>query len=265
MNPVEPTAKHTTYDIKDGEGRLIARHHRIDKQDDTKQIWWEKYGKSGLNGTPLGDLPLFGAELVKDCPENEQIALVEGEKARNALEAVGIPSVATVTGAGGTPGRETLEVLRGYEVTLWPDNDDAGREHMRRVAEELLGVASEVRWYEWPEAPETGDAADHPATQSRNEKAVGILLNELVCAPVCRPEARNGKVSHSVGQLLSEVMAEQVWWLWERRIPLGKLTILDGDPGLGKSALLTDAAARVSVGRPWPDGTPCEAGGVVIC
>jgi putative DNA primase/helicase len=76
----------------------------------------------------------------------------------------------------------------------------------------------------------------------------------------------NGKVpASSVGQLLSEVVAEQVRWLWEKRIPLGKLTILDGDPGLGKSALLTDDAARVSVGRTWPDGAPCEAGGVVIC
>jgi hypothetical protein len=69
---------------------------------------------------------------------------------------------------------------------------------------------------------------------------------------------------NQVGILLSEVEAEQVSWLWTGRIPLGKLTVLDGDPGRGKSALLTDAAARVSVGLPWPDGSPCEASGVVI-
>ncbi len=74
---------------------------------------------------------------------------------------------------------------------------------------------------------------------------------------------RNGK-GFPVGRLLSDVAAEQVWWLWTKRIPLAKLTIVDGDPGLGKSALLTDAAARVSVGRSWPDGAPCEAGGVVL-
>jgi RecA-family ATPase len=76
---------------------------------------------------------------------------------------------------------------------------------------------------------------------------------------------RNGQVPDEVGRLLSEVEAERVDWFWRGRIPKGKLTLIDGDPGLGKSALATDFAARVSVGRPWPDGAPCEVGGVVIC
>jgi hypothetical protein len=66
------------------------------------------------------------------------------------------------------------------------------------------------------------------------------------------------------GILLSEVSPERVRWLWEARIALGKVNLVDGDPGTGKSAATTDLAARVSVGRPWPDGSRCEAGGVVI-
>jgi RecA-family ATPase len=53
---------------------------------------------------------------------------------------------------------------------------------------------------------------------------------------------------------LSDVEPEQVLWLWPGRIPLGKLTILDGDPGLGKSMITCDLAARVSTGREMPDG-----------
>ncbi len=60
-------------------------------------------------------------------------------------------------------------------------------------------------------------------------------------------------------------MPERVEWLWKSRIALGKLNLLDGDPGLGKSAVTIDLAARVSAGLPWPDGSECEAGGVVIC
>ncbi|MBX7168598.1 MAG: AAA family ATPase [Pirellulales bacterium] len=55
-------------------------------------------------------------------------------------------------------------------------------------------------------------------------------------------------------------------WLWPGRLALGKLALLVGDPGLGKSFLTCDLAARVSAGRPWPD-IPWEAnavGGVVI-
>ncbi len=45
----------------------------------------------------------------------------------------------------------------------------------------------------------------------------------------------------------------QVTWLWPGRIPFGKLTILDGDPGLGKSTLMLDLAARLTAGRALPD------------
>jgi putative DNA primase/helicase len=68
-----------------------------------------------------------------------------------------------------------------------------------------------------------------------------------------------------VGIMLSEVQAETVEWLWERRIPLGKITVLDGDPGLGKSVLTTDLAARVTTGRAMPYGfQKRESAGVVI-
>jgi predicted ATP-dependent serine protease len=36
----------------------------------------------------------------------------------------------------------------------------------------------------------------------------------------------------------------------EGSIPLGKITTLDGDPGVGKSTILADLAARVSFGSP---------------
>jgi putative DNA primase/helicase len=47
--------------------------------------------------------------------------------------------------------------------------------------------------------------------------------------------------------------AEKVKWLWPGRIPLGKVTLLSGDPGTGKSLLTIDIASRVSRGAPWPD------------
>ena len=54
---------------------------------------------------------------------------------------------------------------------------------------------------------------------------------------------------------LTAVTADRVRWLWPGRIPLGKLTLLDGDPGLGKSALLLDLAARITRAHPLPDGS----------
>jgi hypothetical protein len=53
-----------------------------------------------------------------------------------------------------------------------------------------------------------------------------------------------------------QVLAQAVSWLWPERIPLGKLLILDGDPDLGKSLIALDLCARLSTGRPFPDGQP---------
>jgi hypothetical protein len=73
-----------------------------------------------------------------------------------------------------------------------------------------------------------------------------------------------GEPLTAIVRLLSEVQPETVEWLWRDRIPLRKLTVLDGDPGLGKSTLTLDLAARLSRGAPMPDGTPGLFGGVVI-
>lgn len=51
-------------------------------------------------------------------------------------------------------------------------------------------------------------------------------------------------------------MSQAVSWLWPEVLPEGKLLILDGDPDLGKSLLALDLCARLSTGRPFPDGRP---------
>ena len=52
--------------------------------------------------------------------------------------------------------------------------------------------------------------------------------------------------------------------LWPGRIPLGRITLLVGRPGEGKSFLTTDMAARVTTGTPWPDGGSCPKGSVIL-
>ena len=52
---------------------------------------------------------------------------------------------------------------------------------------------------------------------------------------------------------MASVEPEEVRWLWEPYIPLGKLTLLEGDPGLGKTWLLLALAAAVSRGVPPGD------------
>ena len=52
----------------------------------------------------------------------------------------------------------------------------------------------------------------------------------------------------------SQVEVESPRWLWPSYIPFGKITILAGDPGLGKSTLALDLISRVSRGTFLPTG-----------
>lgn len=67
-----------------------------------------------------------------------------------------------------------------------------------------------------------------------------------------------------VVKAVSEIVARPVEWLWEGVLPKGKIVLLDGDPGLGKSTLLLDIAARISQGGPMPDGDFVPAGNVLV-
>src|SRR5215204_564826 len=63
---------------------------------------------------------------------------------------------------------------------------------------------------------------------------------------------------------LSNVQPKPIEWLWKDRIAIGKVTVLAGDGGQGKSTILCDLAARTTTGERWPDGGDGSFPGNVI-
>jgi putative DNA primase/helicase len=63
---------------------------------------------------------------------------------------------------------------------------------------------------------------------------------------------------------LDSVTPQQLKWLWPGFFPLGKVSLLAGNPGLGKSQVTLDIAARVSAGTPWPTGEANQPGRVIL-
>lgn len=51
---------------------------------------------------------------------------------------------------------------------------------------------------------------------------------------------------------MSDIQVREVDWLWYPYIPFGKVTLLQGDPGDGKSKLMLSLAALLSKGEPLP-------------
>jgi hypothetical protein len=64
---------------------------------------------------------------------------------------------------------------------------------------------------------------------------------------------------------MEDVISKEVSWLWYPYIPFGKITIIEGDPGEGKTTLVLKIAALLSKGLPLPctDDIPYEPMSVI--
>jgi hypothetical protein len=106
------------------------------------------------------------------------------------------------------------------------------------------------------------------------------VMNEKRCRPPL-PEGELRKIAQSVGRYtpgaplertpshlvtkhLSEYTPESVVWLWSNRVPVGKVSVLAGDAGEGKSFATLGLAGCLTTGRPLPGGSDHELHSVLI-
>jgi len=103
-----------------------------------------------------------------------------------------------------------------------------------------------------------------------SERSIRLALTglfEYMQATATYPEPPRPGSKHTPvagGCFLNDFPSRPADWLWQGRVPLAALTLLEGDPGIGKSLLALDLAARVSSGRPMPDDSPGKQGKVVL-
>lgn len=62
----------------------------------------------------------------------------------------------------------------------------------------------------------------------------------------------------------SDITPEPINWLWKGWLASGKMHILAGAPGTGKTTISMELAAIVTIGGYWPDGSKSIAGNVII-
>lgn len=62
----------------------------------------------------------------------------------------------------------------------------------------------------------------------------------------------------------STIELAKIDWLWKGRLPRGALSVVEGDPGVSKSTLIVELAARISRGDNWPDGMEGSEGSSII-
>lgn len=100
-----------------------------------------------------------------------------------------------------------------------------------------------------------------PLEDAELQKLAQYVGSKPAGFPGQRPQETSAEVEL---ETFRDIAAESVRWLWNQRIPLGKLTLFVGDPGKGKSLVTCDVASRMSRGARFPDGAPCEVGDTIF-
>jgi hypothetical protein len=194
----------------------------------------------------------------------KRVYVCEGEKAADAARTLGL--VATTSAHGAKAAAKTdWQPMAGKEVVILPDKDDAGEGYARDVAKNIKDLAASVRIVKLPGLAEGGDIADWLEEWDSIEPET--LRAELE-AMVDRARALDPADFYAGLKTVNfaDVEPEETKWLWPGVIPLGKLSMIAGPPGLGKSFVTLDVAARVSRGDPWPGypETSWEPGDVLL-
>ena len=146
-----------------------------------------------------------------------------------------------------------------------------------------LGDAGKELFVEWSarsakyEEKQCSDKWDELSSKARGKVTGPTILWE---ADLASPGWRGGAPEQTIQQqqqhkrakpewepvmvCVADVPPQEVVWLWRGRIARGKLTIIGGHPGISKSTLTIDMAARVTVGGPWPCGDGVAPKGSVV-
>lgn len=254
-SPVLKKTRFYTFDSqKQAFKKSFCWYHKTEKG-------WEKGLPKGADGRSIAP-PLYHRELLTVARERgKRVYICEGEKDVETLIGLGFLAVCSPHGAG----RGKLEskwtadysaAFEGLEAVILPDNDEAGQNLARYIANQILPVAKSVRvpdlTKEWDTLPEKGDITDVLETETpiKGKTVAETVAFRLEALTDCTPEYKAPRES-SPFICLSDVETAKTDWLWYPYIPLGKITLMTADPGTGKTFMALYLAAQTSRGAPF--------------
>ena len=162
----------------------VVREPRANGEKSIRPWIWN--GDKWQAGAPKGPRPLLNLQQIIDNPDRS-VLVVEGEKCVDAAQQLFGKAVVTTWSSGANSVHKTdWSPLAGRNVALWPDNDQAGRDAMEKVARLVMDAgATSVRLIANPDdAPEKWDVADADWTP---KQAAEFVQNNIQTA-IVRPE-----------------------------------------------------------------------------
>ena len=185
----------------------------------------------------------------------EDVFFCEGEPDTLVLSQTGTPAVGLPT-AQYKPTLEDLGIISDAKrVFIAGDNDKEGTKVMDRTWRELGERTYQIRW---PEGCK--DANDvflnvYKGNVSEFSIFVGHLKSEAVKRGVWQDPSKPKPTppAEMIVEMGNQIVPEEIIWLWDNRIPFGKITLYAGNPDNGKSLAAMSAAANTTTGQNFAD------------
>lgn len=132
-------------------------------------------------------------------------------------------------------------------------------EALQSIVDKLDEIGQRFDWSDDVRAKKIGDAKQYrpeggEKTSPSNGHADHAIENRRT----------DGPSTVLVFDRIADVIPAAIDWIWEGRLARRKLTLIAGDPGLGKSQITADVASRISIGANWPDAGRAPSGSTII-
>lgn len=143
-----------------------GNHVRIQRTQN--KVFWQSRWEDGAwvkglerrDGTKVEHVLYRTPELA--ATQESMVLFLEGEKDADRAWSIGFAATSTAQGAGkaAQTANSAWALLKGKDVALLPDNDQAGEKHVAEVAELLFPIAKSIRIVRLPNLPDKGDLSD---------------------------------------------------------------------------------------------------------
>lgn len=207
---------------------------------------------------PLYRLPALVANAGR-------VMIVEGEKDADALAKLGVQS--TTSGGAGSATAADWAPIAGRECWLFRDNDEPGLSYAQQLTAILTALNCVVRWVDIASLGllKKGGAFDwlalHPDATAAD---VWAMPTVEPIAPAAAKQLERQPI-HTIELMRGDnVTIEPVRWLWPGWLARGKLHVIAGAPGTGKTMLAIALASVVTRGGTFPDGSRCLPGSIAM-
>lgn len=239
-----------TYDYTDEDGELLYQAVRYDPKDfrqrapnpDGSWSWSIKGVKRVLYRLP---------EVLAAVAEGKTIYICEGEKDVEAARSLGLVATCNAMGADNGTGNkwfpEFATALKGADVVVIPDQDEAGIRHAEWVISTLRGTAKSVKVVNPTSGKDLAEWVSLGATPTMIETSA-IDAFEMDEAVPLKPE-RVGFKFLDVNELIKDI--KPIQWLVRDYFERDAISLIYGPPACGKSFFAIDIVCSIAMGVEW--------------